>query len=87
MEPRSAHHRFNGAICWGDLGRAAMSKAYEYYARAIQCKMRAEEATDPDFKREFERLSEKWNDLAKQEETDRRKVSEASHQRPHVNAD
>jgi hypothetical protein len=47
-----------------------MSKAVEYYARAAQCKIRAAETTDPEFHREFERLAEKWNDLAIEEELD-----------------
>jgi hypothetical protein len=47
-----------------------MSKADEYYARAAQCKIRAAETIDPEFKREFARLAEKWNDLAIQEEID-----------------
>ena len=63
-----------------------MSKAYDYYARAIQCKMRAEEATDPDFKREFTQLAEKWNDLARQEEADRGRVFAAQHQPSHDGA-
>ena len=47
-----------------------MSKADEYRARAAHCKSRAEEAVDPGFKREFEQLAAKWNDLAKQEDVD-----------------
>jgi hypothetical protein len=52
-----------------DFG-GAMSKADEYYARAAQCKIRAAETTDPEFRREFEQLAQKWNDLAMQEEID-----------------
>jgi hypothetical protein len=51
-----------------------MSKADEYYARAAECKIRAKETTDPDFRREFEQLAEKWNDLGIQEEIDRDSV-------------
>ena len=49
-----------------------MSKANEYRVRAAHCKTRAEEAIDPGFKREFEQLATKWNDLAEQEEADGR---------------
>jgi hypothetical protein len=52
-----------------DFG-ATMSKADEYHARATQCRIRAAETIDPDFKREFEQLAQKWNDLAIQEEID-----------------
>jgi hypothetical protein len=45
-----------------------MSKAEEYRARAAQCKSRAEETTDPDFRREFENLAERWSRFASQEE-------------------
>jgi hypothetical protein len=47
-----------------------MSKADEYRVRAAHCKIRAEETIDPGFKREFEQLAAKWNDLARQEEAD-----------------
>ena len=49
-----------------------MSKADEYRVRAAHCKSRAEEAIGPRFKREFEQLAAKWNDLADQEEADGR---------------
>jgi hypothetical protein len=54
-----------------------MSKADEYRVRAAYCKSRAEEAIDPGFKREFEQLAVKWNDLARQEEVDAQSGFEA----------
>ena len=59
-----------------------MSKADEYYARAAQCKIRAKENSDPDSKLEFERLAEKWNNLAIHE--DGRSLLNAPNQRPSV---
>ena len=47
-----------------------MSKADEYRVRAAHCKSRSEETVDPGFKREFEQLAAKWNDLARQEDVD-----------------
>jgi hypothetical protein len=47
-------------------GVRSMCKANEYYARAAQCKIRAAETTDAYFKREFERLTQQWYDLAVQ---------------------
>jgi hypothetical protein len=47
-----------------------MSKVAEYYARAAQCKTRPAETTDPEFKREFVQLAQKWNDLAIQADVD-----------------
>jgi hypothetical protein len=52
------------------ISEGTMSKANEYYARGAECKVRANETTDPDFRREFEQLAEKWNDLGIQEEID-----------------
>jgi hypothetical protein len=47
-----------------------MSKADEYRVHAAHCKSRFEETIDPGFKREFEQLAAKWNDLARQEDVD-----------------
>jgi hypothetical protein len=44
------------------------STADEYRARAAHCQNRANETRDPVFKHEFEKIAEKWNDLAAQEE-------------------
>ena len=57
-----------------------MSKADECHARAAQCKTWADEATDPDFKREFEQLAEKWRELANQEKIDGHKALKAPNQ-------
>jgi hypothetical protein len=46
----------------------SMRKAKEYRAHAAYCKQRADEATDPDAKREFEALEQKWISLAEGEE-------------------
>lgn len=45
-----------------------MSIAEEYLARAAYCKALADEATDIDFKLEFERLAQSWTNLANDEE-------------------
>jgi hypothetical protein len=47
-----------------------MSKADEYRVHAAHCKRRSEETIDPSFKREFEQLAAKWNDLARQADVD-----------------
>ena len=54
-----------------------MSIAEEYFARAAHCKALADEATDIDFKLEFERLAEKWINLANEEEAITSHVREA----------
>jgi hypothetical protein len=47
-----------------------MSKADEYRVHAAHCKSRSKETIDPSFKREFEQLAAKRNDLARREDID-----------------
>jgi hypothetical protein len=58
-----------------------MSIAEEYFARAAYCKALADEAFDRDFKLEFERLAERWTNLANQEGAIVSRVLELSHRR------
>jgi len=53
------------AIAWG---RAVPSKAEEYRSKADDCRRRAQEAHDPDAKRQFEELARGWLELAKRAE-------------------
>jgi hypothetical protein len=48
-----------------------MSRAEQYRSRAAQCKIQADEfRANFNVRREFERLAQKWNELADEEDQD-----------------